>query len=269
VPFYRVLKKNELESSKTNTSPGNQEESILFCEFCQRGREKLTKGKFSDKFLCNVCYIYEYRYGQLVPLYERKHNEKHKNHELIEVKLCENDSLIKCKCCVPNKENLVYHIRHFGMSKDTRGNSFIFRSKIDENDREIYIIESDDYNKVVKEMQKKNQECIDQFEPVDPFVGEEFEDIQKSEHDGLYYNRRNELWYLVAYVNGDKIVLAQEKTEIDCLGKGEFRFKSLQIDGHEVKMCNNLISKYTKMKQKMENEAKETIDIKFTDQLDN
>jgi hypothetical protein len=268
------------------------------CEYCTQTAKWFTKGPVSSMSLCNACYKYEMKYRCLIPRSERlqgpnknskiKSKEKDDNfnmkendvsdfvndsdteveYKLIHVKFDDadeqNNSLLKCPCCVLNKENLVYHIQHFGMVEETKRKYYFFRSKTNENESEKCISGSRNYNQAVKIMQKKNQYYINQCKPVDPFVGENFADIQKTEHEGVYYNRRNKLWYLVVYVNSEKTVLVQEKTEYECIREKKL-IQFLKDDGNEVSMCNNLIQEYTNMMQKMEKEREETIFVNLTD----
>merc|ERR1712034_51059 len=64
---------------------GNQKHAnhILVCEYCQIKSSRYVTGKISGKSLCASCYKYEYRYGYLVPLNERRHIVKHKNYVLV------------------------------------------------------------------------------------------------------------------------------------------------------------------------------------------
>jgi hypothetical protein len=94
-------------------------------------------------------------------------------------------------------------IEHIGISYEKRKKSYRCRQFIYKNKRPFHFLSRKNYYDCVAAAQRENENKILNDQPVDPFIGEKMLDIKKSKtypNDGLYYNQRNKLWYVVAFV---------------------------------------------------------------------
>jgi formylmethanofuran dehydrogenase subunit E len=89
--FSQMTEENQ--NAYTGLKRKRKSDKIFKCDFCQRESAKCIKGKHNDKSLCKPCYTYERKYGNLVPLDERKkrYNVKHKDSILV-CEFCERES---------------------------------------------------------------------------------------------------------------------------------------------------------------------------------
>jgi hypothetical protein len=118
-------------------------------------------------------------------------------------------------------------ITHYGMRRMESRNSYNFSFTSQKGHKvSKFIVESKNYWKCVAAVRKIIQEKIDNQESVDPFVGEDLDDIEESKkYDGIYKNKRKNMWYSFGYIADRKLVLAFDTNEDTCKTKLDERIE--------------------------------------------